>query len=681
MQPNAIRNQAAAGAAASQQDPYSRFKQSAMRWAGSMDPSELAQILAKKKQGPVVGRTGGFMPDAQPPISMTQDGSAPPPLVSAVQGDAQSRSPVPPSSMPPKGGYVPSDYSGVGPTPIGSPYDPRVGASQGDMTAPPGTYYSPQSFDIQHSPASPIFDPASGNYALAMNAADRGDNGNVGDIGGGKIIGGSDGGGGTTTPNPIGGGGTSGHTPNTPGFPSAGDIPGRRRGVDPTLPMPNPAPVVTTPQQPVNWEEINATTQRWRQGAIAAGRQDIADQVTPLMIQLYRGNEMGMDPVKWLDNGGAALVARYIAANPQGGNIPQGIKSFDEYQPKPYASSPGPSWMKNGVPVPPPTPPTTPPPDGGGTPPPAEPPVAPPPPMPGSGVDPIDAVRGDIDPQTGMPRQQQPPPDSTGGDGVPPLRSPQDLAQILRGYLNPAYKQGQDALRAQLEASAATNGDLNASGFNSILGKQEGALIANQDSDFANKLMTAREGDLNRHVQKYGIDATAKTEASRIASERAIADMNNATTRLGIDTNDKLQRWLNDANSNTLQKYGIDQNTLLEKYKAELAKKGIEYSADRQVDAAALHAAAASAAAAAQSNASLMEAQMRLALGQAQLKEQGREFDLGQNLDWGKLGASIYGIDSTSQLGWLNAISNMGLNPSDLLKILQGFTPGSIYIP
>jgi hypothetical protein len=215
-------------------------------------------------------------------------------------------------------------------------------------------------------------------------------------------------------------------------------------------------------------------------------------------------------------------------------------------------------------------------------------------------------------------------------------------------YLDPLFKQQQAELARVLRSEGALTGDINSGGFNETLGRQEANLIAEQGRQKMEGMQKAQEFG----IQKYQIDADLFS--------RQMAD---ATTRYGIDTNDKLQRWL-DEQDNELKKYGIDKADLLERYKAELQKEGIVYSADAQVRAAALQRAAAQAAAAANLAAQKYAADIQKQIAGDKL-----------NFDWGQLQADLYSGDQNRMVQWAQILAMAGITPADLIKILQTFGP------
>ena len=116
--------------------------------------------------------------------------------------------------------------------------------------------------------------------------------------------------------------------------------------------------------------------------------------------------------------------------------------------------------------------------------------------------------------------------------------------------------------------------------------------------------------------------------AQNMALSKYQSELSAMVTREQIKSGADLERAAQE-----LQRYGIDKNDLLQRYQAELAKSGQMYSADRQVDAAKLQAAAAGAAANASASAARYNADLDFKLGQQQLGQNNvfnqRQYDLG----------------------------------------------------
>lgn len=192
-------------------------------------------------------------------------------------------------------------------------------------------------------------------------------------------------------------------------------------------------------------------------------------------------------------------------------------------------------------------------------------------------------------PPAGTPTATTPPP--TSATATP---TPTNLAQ-LQQYLSTLLQPGNDIASSDLArsdaAQAAVTGRINSGGNQQVEANAQARLRGTQSSDLATMLGTANEGEQNRLNAVTLAQIQANTSKYQVDANTAIAEMNDATTRLGITTNDALQRWLNDPNSNTLQKYGIDQNVILAKYQAMMQQQGQSIAANAQMNSAALNAA------------------------------------------------------------------------------------------
>ena len=290
----------------------------------------------------------------------------------------------------------------------------------------------------------------------------------------------------------------------------------------------------------------------------------------------------------------------------------------------PFGDDPGkwPDWYSQmiqqkgagGVTTPTVTPPFKPPPD----------PVVPPP-APGSGVLPGDGTGvGDVNPgggpQANFPANPGP---LTTGQVAP---SGQDLASQLRSLLQPGFQNEQTQLQRILTANAGHTGDINSGGFGETLGRQEGNLIGQQSGKVADLLNTNSENALNRAMDYYKTNQATSLGNRQIDSGQAIAAMQNDTVRLGIHTNDDLQRYLN-SQDNVLKKYGIDAQSVLGRYQAELGLQGTQISAGAQVNAAALNAATGQAIAAANRDAAIHASDNNYNLGLGQLAQNQYQFN------------------------------------------------------
>lgn len=214
------------------------------------------------------------------------------------------------------------------------------------------------------------------------------------------------------------------------------------------------------------------------------------------------------------------------------------------------------------------------------------------------------------------------PPPFTTNETTPQLGNFNDslqrtIEEISKRYQPEFARQGDD-LQRRLMQTGAVSGALNAGGFADVVGDELVNLAGKQSAQ------------LGEEISKQTINAT------QLAMQKYVAELNDSFSRLQLKTNADLE-----AKAQELQKYGIDKGDLLERYKAELSLKGQTYAADKQVDAAAMQAAASGAAAAAQAAASRYNADRDYQLGLVNAdinREQGLlQFMLGlssQNADW-----------------------------------------------
>lgn len=185
---------------------------------------------------------------------------------------------------------------------------------------------------------------------------------------------------------------------------------------------------------------------------------------------------------------------------------------------------------------------------------------------------------------------------ATATPGQPQLANFEDALRKTIGEVSARYQPGfsrdRDDLQARLMQTGAVTGALNAGGFTDVVGDEMVNLASKQSTQ------------LGEEISKQTINAT------QLAMQKYVAELDDSFNRLQLRTNADLE-----AKAQELQKYGIDKGDLLERYKAELSLKGQTYSADRQVDAAALHAAASSAAANASAAAARYNADRDYAIG------------------------------------------------------------------
>lgn len=234
---------------------------------------------------------------------------------------------------------------------------------------------------------------------------------------------------------------------------------------------------------------------------------------------------------------------------------------------------------------------------------------------------------GDDPTQTGMPPGVGPGPLYGDGDGTvshtnpdDPLANPPDksIADYLRELLGPSFEWEQQQLAKYARAEAALTGQIDSGGFGANLGSAQAQLAGEQGSRMSDYLVMASEAE------------KARTQ------EWAIAKLQDDFNRQALKTNSDLERAAQE-----LQKYGIDKNDLLERYKADLALRGIQYSADAQIQAASLQAAAQGALAGAQ-----------LALGREKLGFEDKWQDQQYGLGILGINRDIYQSDQRDRLAW-----------------------------
>ncbi len=388
-------------------------------------------------------------------------------------------------------------------------------------------------------------------------------------------------------------------------------------GTPPVIP---PVTIVGPPPAGIDmqtWSDAN----RWVNEAKAKGWDYSYLLQQPQLISQFRAwqqanNAQAVDPVDWLKHNGYS--------SPGAGR--SGDDTFLKWYQSAHAGQPG---TPSG-------PPTTPP---------VAPPVLPPAPV------------NPPPPNTAPPPVRQDPTNwkPTTYPGVPDDKT---LATILGGYLNPAYQQGQNDLGAQLRGQAALTGDSNSGGFGEVFGRSEGRLIADQNKDFADKLMAARTQEKDLAQQRYNTDVGAQTAHYQIDSNKFTQQLQDDTARYGIKTNSDMERYLADQKT-SLAKYGIDVDAIMKQYQADLQLKGQQYGIDKIFDIQVFQ-----------------DATNRYI---ADLNRQNQQDS--NNLGWGQLGVQRYGIDTNAQIQWADLARQLGLSPQDLANILAGFTPGVAYHP
>lgn len=264
----------------------------------------------------------------------------------------------------------------------------------------------------------------------------------------------------------------------------------------------------------------------------------------------------------------------------------------------------------------------------GTTPPPVTTPPPPPPP-PATGPPPP--------PTTAPPGTTPPPPPTINPSNVQPL----DIAAITKSLYSPLFSQQQQDLARTLRAQAALTGEINSGGFNESLARGASNLSAQQGA----QLVQSVESALNRQQQL------------------ALAEIDDATKRFGIKSNDDLQRWLNSSASDTLQKYGIDKNDLLQRYIEEERLKGAQYSANAQVNAASLQAAASKAASEAAAAASRENTRAQITSNEKLAADRN-------TLDWAQMQADLYKSGQQNYITTLGFLMSSGLDANAALALL-----------
>lgn len=290
--------------------------------------------------------------------------------------------------------------------------------------------------------------------------------------------------------------------------------------------------------------------------------------VTPQDVDAYRANPKGLDFATWWNQGGRASGT---GTNPQfearswGG----GARPGAAYQ---RSLGPIPDQMAQVIA------PTTSTPPGTGAP-----PSSTPPPATGAGSSTGTGSSSSTSTST------QTPNNPTLMDFNAVL---DNVIKETSNRFNPLFEKQQGDLQRQLMHTGSVTGATKAGGFGSVVGDALTGLSAEQGAILGKEISEQTKNMTQLATQKY------------------VAELGVMVQQEQIRTNADLERAAQE-----LQKYGIDKNDLLDRYKAELGLKGQMYSADRGVDAAALHAAASSAAAGAQAAAARYDADVRRELG------------------------------------------------------------------
>jgi hypothetical protein len=208
------------------------------------------------------------------------------------------------------------------------------------------------------------------------------------------------------------------------------------------------------------------------------------------------------------------------------------------------------------------------------------------------------------------------------------------LEDALNRLLGKQFGREQDQLGRQLRANAALTGQIDSGGFGETYGSAMSDLVGKQGSRSADYLFTADQAEKNRQ------------------SQAAIAKMMDDLERFKVGSNADLERYLQ-ANALELQKYGIDKNDILDRYKTLMQLEGVKYSADAGVSAAGLQAAASAAAASAGAGASMHNS--------------NNSYNLG-----------LAGIDADRERNYMNFFATvLGLGP-EYAKLIFGSSPESL---
>lgn len=190
-----------------------------------------------------------------------------------------------------------------------------------------------------------------------------------------------------------------------------------------------------------------------------------------------------------------------------------------------------------------------------------------------------------------------PPPPAGTPPGTIPQGSPDamPLAAYLHNLLRPGETQAQSDLADRMRAQGALTGATSSGGFGTTFGTgmsrevsaeqgKEADLLAGLTQSQQKNLTDLKIAQMNSDTQRYGID-----------SNKAIAEMQDSTQRFGIKTTNDLQRWLNDASSNTVAKYGIDNQLVMAKLQAQTGLSEAQIQAGAQITSAQVNAAVQSA--------------------------------------------------------------------------------------
>ena len=145
----------------------------------------------------------------------------------------------------------------------------------------------------------------------------------------------------------------------------------------------------------------------------------------------------------------------------------------------------------------------------------------------------------------------------SGPNGGAPTPNPTPLG-TQGSYINeyssmfrPLFDQQQTNLANQLDAQAAATGDINSGGYGANKAIAQSNLANEQSGKLADLAATSYENAQSRSLQKYGIDVQARLEQSGQELQKYGIDVNQVMQQYGIDTNDKLQRFLAELDSQT----------------------------------------------------------------------------------------------------------------------------------
>lgn len=154
----------------------------------------------------------------------------------------------------------------------------------------------------------------------------------------------------------------------------------------------------------------------------------------------------------------------------------------------------------------------------------------------------------------------------------------------VESMMNPMFARQRQLLQQQLQSQAAlTPGRTQSGGFGQNEGQALADLGGQQSATLAGALQAQSLAQMQQNTALTGL-------ATQAGMQKYVADVNADLTKFQVKTNADLQAWIT-GQDNVFKKYGIDANTFLQEYQAQLQLAGVQYSADASIDVAAIHAA------------------------------------------------------------------------------------------